>query len=1238
MSLLGSLFGSLIDFDAKIVLEEETMLDGCVNVLNGAFYWVKEDLIVKGAEPLILKRFYHTIDTSDYAGGLEFFPHLLLKIEPNQIFAFGQEPSGASVRYSKAPKDFKKLKGSVSYIANFEKKPFEPRLTEGLLSGRVNYRNNYFTVKDLGKPNNTEIEFFCADGTLRHYRSVNEKKIFDRNVQNGNFHRFLLDREKKPNGNLVLYSYDDQQRLASIETHNPAGYQVYASLQFHYLGDKGSKSRDFSVTTSDGRKLNYRFWNPPSSHHAHNRFYFERLESSFEKEKWSYDSGYSNRHAERREKKYNYLDQMRAPLANHLFFPEGRAVQIDYYQPQKKKLKASDPVCGRVKTLWKPTAKGLVPAYELSYLLGKFDQAKEAFKNKNCVCHVKEYGGNQIFFNFSGDFYLSRIDYLTSSQLHHRTEFIWDEHKNLARKRYLNENQELLFERIFAYDGLKGNVLEETISGNLTGRNNSETFKNQHTYNEHHLPLSKEDENHFKITYEYLPGTDLIAKKFIFDRGRLLIRHFFLYDPDHICVCEITDDGSSPSIDNLTSVSERKITRIYPKKSHPAYNLPEIKEELALDLSSQREILLKKTKYSYSAKAEVIKEEIYDSNNKFRYAIATEYNSEGLAIKKSNPLGQIATFDYTFNEELKKEQPCGKKYQIKKTYDQAGNLILEEKIAGGLKHAFAYAYDHQGNLLAKTDQFGTETKYVYDHYRHPIEICHPRIFSSASQIFTPQEKIKYDVLGRKIETTDANGNVKKTTYNFYGKPLSILYPDGTKETFYYYKNGLLEQAVDQESNLTSYIYDALGRLTCKHIHAPDGRLLKEESHTYNAFHELSFRNAAGNLTAYSYDYAGRKIQEENNLEKTTYVYDALGRLFKEIKHNPEKNLTIIYERDLLDRVTEERKEDPEGRVLFKEAYQYGSDGNRTAATRFVQGKEQTERFFYDGFDRLIQKTDALGNSTKIEYDENFKNQLNQNVLRKTTIDPVGLITFETFDAFNRLASLEKFKEKRLLLHEKYYDGNGNLSEFLNTIFSQGKLVRQSLLKKTYDALNRQLSQIEDAKSASPKITLYSYTPKGFLEKIQKPDGVILFNTYDPLGRRITLASSDRSIHYAYTYDPLDYLLKATDLNTNQTTQRVLDDQGHLLEEKLASGYLLCSLYDRLGRKISLSSAAPFNLSLEYQYDALYLRKAIRKQGSSPLYEHDFLEYDLSGNLLKEKLISKAFLNYQIDPLSRRRTF
>src|SRR5947209_16250696 len=104
---------------------------------------------------------------------------------------------------------------------------------------------------------------------------------------------------------------------------------------------------------------------------------------------------------------------------------------------------------------------------------------------------------------------------------------------------------------------------------------------------------------------------------------------------------------------------------------------------------------------------------------------------------------------------------------------------------------------------------------------------------------------------------------------------------------------------------------------------------------------------------------------EKTFNKTIkYSYDSLGHLSKTINRNNQESLFTHYKRDLLGQILEEKCTDAHDKILSKINYSYDEDGNVSTITRNINGKEATETFVYDSFQRQIKATDALGYQTK----------------------------------------------------------------------------------------------------------------------------------------------------------------------------------------------------------------------------------------------------------------------------------
>jgi YD repeat-containing protein len=212
--------------------------------------------------------------------------------------------------------------------------------------------------------------------------------------------------------------------------------------------------------------------------------------------------------------------------------------------------------------------------------------------------------------------------------------------------------------------------------------------------------------------------------------------------------------------------------------------------------------------------------------------------------------------------------------------------------------------------------------------------------------------------------------------------------------------------------------------------------LGEETFSYDSFHLLEETDLDGNTTHYSYDGAGRKIQEEKSGRITHYTYDSLGRL-STISQN---DLKTHFKRDLEGRVLEESKSDVQGNLLSKISYNYNEDGNLKTITRYIARKEAVESHSYDSFGRETAIKDPYGYTTTIAYDEDHINHLGQKVLQIATTDPHGVAVVETKDPFLRIVKEETRSPKGIIIagFEKYYDPNGNVTDWKEHVYENGQ--------------------------------------------------------------------------------------------------------------------------------------------------------------------------------------------------------
>lgn len=1228
---ISGLWGNPKDPYQYAVFEGEPScnVSDAVNALTGDLFVSNADIVIQGVEPLVLKRNYVSGDGKGKTAGWFFFSHLVLTMK-DSITTELRLPNGMQLFYF-APlvgKDDKKgqkkaKKEGFHYSLAFE--DYYLGITNcagGEISARHNILNNRL-VLDYEKK---IYHFYGASGVERCY-----KRIPDQEKAPIYFH---LQWERLPNGNRICYGYDKHHRLNAINTTNPSGTKTYASASIHYV-NADIESSDCDVTTSDGKVIQYRFdkkVEKGKDKKKHSSFLLRRVTSPEMPDETL---------------EYHEKQEYRGPLVSSRSLPQERTLKIDYYNLHHNTVleqnihldTASDPRCDRVKALYSPIGKDnrLIPTQTFVYEVGKRGE-------QGGGTEVYDAEGNLTLYRYNPQVRIESIDRFIKKgkeQVPHSSErFIWTSEGNLLCKSFHNEQGEPLFARTLSYDG-RGNVVQERLYGNISGactapihiqgngtvvENGIESYGKRFAYTNdgRNLRTHEEEENGKTTLHCYLPHCDKIEAIFLLAHGKIIRRTFFEYDEDLILVKEIQDDGNAMEKHSLAGVSQRRIKTIFPRTSAPFIGMAESIEESYYDFGSSQEKLLKKVVFDYSPQGQIVRQDLYNASKEFCYSLKAAYDSKGRVIEETNAMGQTARSSYDENGNKILFEDFHGKNRIKMSYDYSNRLIEEvQEGIDGKKRRVEHSYDYLDNRVATTDFYGNVTRYVYDPFGHLLEEQLPEVVDSSGAKYSPVICTLYNSAGQKSMQIAPSGEVTKTSYNIHGKPTKITYADGTSEQFIYNLDGTLARAVDQEGTITAYSYDILGRELSKKVVTGRGELLDLEKYVYNGFQLISKENGEKQIELFSYDSAGRKIGQTYAGEKIVYEYDALGRVCTEKRGD----LHFIKKYDHLDRVVEERMENQGGELLAKTLYEHDAFGNSCSVTRWIDGKEAKEWFISDSLNRPELQIDALGNKSHFEYRESAL---------EIRTDALGNRIFDKSDALGRVVQSEKKNQFGELIskEEFFYDRAGNLARQLSTIFTFNESLKMQTTLWEYGPLNRLVKVTEAAGEKEQKITRYTHTSKGQIQKTIKPDGVVLENQYDPMGRLVRLSSSDKTIRYQFHYNKLGHLLRCENLLTGQSTRREVDPKGRVLKEFLETGLSFKNQYDQRGRRERFY--LPDKSSVRYSYDALHLRMVERvSKEEESLYAHHYLDYDLSGNLLREKRIHNAGENrYQFDPLGR----
>lgn len=279
-----------------------------------------------------------------------------------------------------------------------------------------------------------------------------------------------------------------------------------------------------------------------------------------------------------------------------------------------------------------------------------------------------------------------------------------------------------------------------------------------------------------------------------------------------------------------------------------------------------------------------------------------EYNSRGQLVKTTDAMGGVTD----------------------RAYDAAGNLETVTSPANntsGVRPVFTYGYDALGRVTTVTDPLGKATTYAYDALDRVTSVTLPKPSAGSPLSFT--QTYAYDawdsaasLVGTTV--TDPNGRTTTLKYDVFDRLAKSTDALG-KTTSYGYTRALLTSITDANDNVTTYAYDAAGRL--KETVFPDGA---KESYTYFNDGLLKTKTDRRNqTTAYTYDahkrlkrrtypgggyvestYAGRKLTQVADTsvspsETHTFAYDTAFRMSSQTQGSRG---TISYTHQADDRV------------------------------------------------------------------------------------------------------------------------------------------------------------------------------------------------------------------------------------------------------------------------------------------------------------------------------------------------
>ncbi len=544
-------------------------------------------------------------------------------------------------------------------------------------------------------------------------------------------------------------------------------------------------------------------------------------------------------------------------------------------------------------------------------------------------------------------------------------------------------------------------------------------------------------------------------------------------------------------------------------------------------------------------------------------------------------------------------------------------------------------YDAQGNLITRTH--------------------HGRLLGADDAPVLAREDFEYNVFGQltaHVHAEDAAGQRSFDEFAYFRGYLQQAVVDAgpagrnLTTTYEYDVRGNLTRVIDPRGTPTDFEVNALNQIVGKQSQGVSfGERVRAQIH-YDAADnivQVDVENRDGDGT----------LNPTNAWFTTLYEHDSLNRLVRTMEEEGTSHayLTNEFSYDGSDQLVLARSPaavhglDPfhvrqfaydERGLLFRETAAPGTPAQSTAqcdydangnlrATRVglehANGPRVTE-YAYDGLDRRIRVTDAMGNETRFEYD------LNGNLTRTTTYgetndvpgnagnrrlsdtryqyDPLDrLVTFRPafFDIWTELSTGDGFQDNTLeyapngqltrvttdrgfstrytydtagrLIRETdaktnrvdyTYDANGNVLTATQTGRSDVGGPDEVFVKSfSYDALNRCVADWDNVGNTNR----YAYDSRGNLVRHIDPLGFILDGDFDsisrPTSRKGGVGGSAQQTT-RYSWDAASRLVAVTDGNTN-TTEYTYDSLNRLVRTTLADNTSVTNAYDARGNLV-----------------------------------------------------------------------
>ncbi|OXI15699.1 LysM peptidoglycan-binding domain-containing protein [Burkholderia sp. AU15512] len=656
------------------------------------------------------------------------------------------------------------------------------------------------------------------------------------------------------------------------------------------------------------------------------------------------------------------------------------------------------------------------------------------------------------------------------------------------------------------------------------------------------------------------------------------------------------------------------------------------------------------------------------------------YDQDGLLRGELDPQGYLTEYRYNAAGErieiVRYATPVNESLRLAFAGGQVPKLADLIPVANAQDMSSRFVYDARGWLAAEIDGEGYVTRYQYDAQGNVTERVRGQRVALGALSQPQQVPVKIEAsgqVGAKLEVWLDGvqaGTVTLTASDYTSYTLTVPNAIPLASHTVEFRSGRENPVTVSSASFDNHVFSQV--VATPSLMGIDGPQWFSVRYTLNAADLIASASTPGDLerTTYAYDAMGRLLEQVTygvmGSKTSSFTYDKMGRVLTETQGKAPFNRTTTYRYDEEGRVV--RKYSGEGSRILELIDLYEKSGD-TAMLAQLRRDEFYEAYTYDAAGLRTSATDADGRKTLYYYDANGN--------LAVTINASGEVVAHNRDAFGDIAQTTAYAVRLSADVLKTLQG-GRLTDDVATALAAldnadasrtsfnystaGRLTKRTdamgaTTEYAYNTFGEVTSQSQQVGVNTHRITTYDYdrvghqiqqaTDPGYLNQITKAvydafgrvvqsvdaNGVSRVTEYDRNGR--TVGTRDVSGRTSTTYDAFNNVLTQTDRLGNTTTYSYSSKMQWMIV-KTPEGVVTTTKYNEYGQIESVTDGQ--GNVIQYQYDRDGLLKNVSSQsrtlnGYDTAQSHGYVR-DHAGNVLTEYEGDRKSVEYTYDAVGR----